>query len=187
MTTAISIKPTPADEPLSWSMKLLVRDLLPDVLVRYRNPPFACAAPASRKTRAIPQAQQRHLMELIERLKASPIAVNTAEANQQHYELPCDFFQKWCWVRSSEIFLLLLSAAMRKIRSNRRKSRMLALTAERAASAAMAIAFWNWAVAGDRCHLWMAKQFAAFASIVCGVQFTHTEGSSSMRAQQPVG
>ena len=30
---------------------------------------------------------------LIEFLKTSPIAVNTKEANQQHYELPVEFFQ----------------------------------------------------------------------------------------------
>ncbi len=31
--------------------------------------------------------------ELIEFLKSSPIAVNTKEANEQHYELPTEFFQ----------------------------------------------------------------------------------------------
>ncbi len=32
-------------------------------------------------------------MELIEFLKSSPIAVNTKEANEQHYELPTEFFR----------------------------------------------------------------------------------------------
>ena len=31
--------------------------------------------------------------DLIELLKVSPIAVNTKEANEQHYELPTEFFQ----------------------------------------------------------------------------------------------
>jgi cyclopropane-fatty-acyl-phospholipid synthase len=33
------------------------------------------------------------MMRFIAQLKASPIAVNTREANTQHYELPCEFFE----------------------------------------------------------------------------------------------
>ncbi len=32
-------------------------------------------------------------MRFIAQLKASPIAINTREANEQHYELPCEFFE----------------------------------------------------------------------------------------------
>src|ERR1700744_576821 len=39
------------------------------------------------------EAQQAHLMSLIDKLKASPIAVNTSEANEQHYEVPTEFYQ----------------------------------------------------------------------------------------------
>lgn len=39
------------------------------------------------------QAQQTHLNELIAELKASPIAINTADANTQHYEVPTEFYQ----------------------------------------------------------------------------------------------
>ncbi|HOZ87777.1 MAG TPA: class I SAM-dependent methyltransferase, partial [Bacteroidia bacterium] len=38
-------------------------------------------------------AQQTHLKNLIEELKASPIAVNTSEANEQHYEVPTQFYR----------------------------------------------------------------------------------------------
>jgi len=42
------------------------------------------------------EAQQAHLMKLIEALKATPtIAVNTQEANEQHYEVPTEFY-KYC-------------------------------------------------------------------------------------------
>ena len=34
-----------------------------------------------------------HVLELISRLKQSPIAINTADANSQHYELPSGFFE----------------------------------------------------------------------------------------------
>jgi cyclopropane-fatty-acyl-phospholipid synthase len=37
--------------------------------------------------------QQAHLMSLIDFLKSSPIAVNTADANEQHYEVPTPFYQ----------------------------------------------------------------------------------------------
>lgn len=41
------------------------------------------------------EAQQEHLMRLIAALKTSPIAVNTQEANAQHYEVPTEFY-KYC-------------------------------------------------------------------------------------------
>jgi cyclopropane-fatty-acyl-phospholipid synthase len=41
------------------------------------------------------EAQQAHLMGLIAELKASPIAVHTQEANEQHYEVPTEFY-KYC-------------------------------------------------------------------------------------------
>jgi len=39
------------------------------------------------------EANQEHLMALIEELRCSPIAVNTSEANQQHYEVPTAFYE----------------------------------------------------------------------------------------------
>ncbi len=38
------------------------------------------------------ELQQQHLMQLISELKNSPIAVHTADANEQHYELPTEFY-----------------------------------------------------------------------------------------------
>jgi cyclopropane-fatty-acyl-phospholipid synthase len=39
------------------------------------------------------QEQQEKLTQLIEELKRSPIAVNTQDANRQHYEVPTRFFE----------------------------------------------------------------------------------------------
>lgn len=39
------------------------------------------------------EMQQMQLMSLIDFLKSSPIAVNTAAANEQHYEVPTQFYQ----------------------------------------------------------------------------------------------
>ena len=45
--------------------------------------------------KATSELQQAHLMSLIEELKASPIAIETEAANEQHYEVPTEFY-KYC-------------------------------------------------------------------------------------------
>jgi cyclopropane-fatty-acyl-phospholipid synthase len=79
--------------PGSWSMRLLERDLLPDFLIRFGIRRLLKARLAEEHQDSL-QAQQRRLMKLITRLRQSPIAVNTADANLQHYELPCAFFER---------------------------------------------------------------------------------------------
>ncbi len=37
--------------------------------------------------------QCKKLLKFVGELKESPIALNTADANQQHYEVPAEFFQ----------------------------------------------------------------------------------------------
>lgn len=39
------------------------------------------------------EIQQQRFNELLEELRNSPIAINTADANQQHYEVPTEFYQ----------------------------------------------------------------------------------------------
>jgi cyclopropane-fatty-acyl-phospholipid synthase len=78
--------------PLSWSMRLLERNLLPDHLVRFGIRRLLKARLAEERQGSV-EAQQRHLMKLIARLRQSPIAINTGEVNLQHYELPCAFFE----------------------------------------------------------------------------------------------
>lgn len=39
------------------------------------------------------EAKQLHLNAYIEKLKASPIAINTSDANEQHYEVPTEFYK----------------------------------------------------------------------------------------------
>jgi cyclopropane-fatty-acyl-phospholipid synthase len=76
----------------SWSMRLLERDLVPDGVIRGRIRALL-AARLRAEDRGDPEHQQAHLMELIAALKASPIAIDTRLANEQHYELPTRFFQ----------------------------------------------------------------------------------------------
>jgi cyclopropane-fatty-acyl-phospholipid synthase len=78
--------------PLSWPMRLLERNLLPDHLVRFGIRRLLKAR-LTEERRGGTEAQQRHLMKLIALLRQSPIAINTGDANLQHYELPCAFFE----------------------------------------------------------------------------------------------
>jgi len=39
------------------------------------------------------EVQQQRFNDLLEELRNSPIAINTADANQQHYEVPTEFYQ----------------------------------------------------------------------------------------------
>jgi cyclopropane-fatty-acyl-phospholipid synthase len=85
MTTLAESSP-----PLGYS--LLERDLLPDWLIRIGIRRLLAARLAG-EDKGSPQAQQAHLMQLVEELRRSPVAIATQEANEQHYELPTRFFE----------------------------------------------------------------------------------------------
>lgn len=71
---------------------LLARQLLPDVAIRFgiRN---LLAKKLREETKASAEEQGEALASFIADLKRSPIAVKTAAANEQHYEVPTDFFK----------------------------------------------------------------------------------------------
>ena len=75
-----------------WHDKLLEQNKVPDFLLRkgIRN---LLKKRLDEEDKGDTEKQQAHLMALIDKLKASPIAVNTADANQQHYEVPTRFYQ----------------------------------------------------------------------------------------------
>jgi len=75
-----------------WYDKLIERNKVPDFLLRKGIRKLLRRRLADEK-KGDTEAQQQHLMALIDHLKASPIAVNTADANQQHYEVPTEFYQ----------------------------------------------------------------------------------------------
>ncbi len=58
------------------------------LLVRY-----LCARKLAELRAGGPEAQQARQMELVQRLRESPIAVATEAANAQHYEVPAAFYQ----------------------------------------------------------------------------------------------
>jgi cyclopropane-fatty-acyl-phospholipid synthase len=77
----------------SFLEKLLVRDLFPDWLIRV-GVRRLLAVRLAEERKADPEAEQASFMRLVEQLKRSPIAVHTAEANAQHYEVPTEFYRQ---------------------------------------------------------------------------------------------
>ena len=75
-----------------WYDKLIEQDKVPDFLLR-QGIRKLLKQRLEDENKGDAEAQQAHLMTLIEQLKASPIAVNTTDANQQHYEVPTQFYQ----------------------------------------------------------------------------------------------
>lgn len=71
---------------------LLEKGLLPDTVIRFGMRRLLAEKIALEKEDGI-EAGQSRLMRLIQEMKTAPIAVATKEANQQHYELPTQFFQ----------------------------------------------------------------------------------------------
>jgi cyclopropane-fatty-acyl-phospholipid synthase len=75
-----------------WYDKLIEQNKVPDVLLRQGIRKLLKQRLADEHKGDV-EDQQAHLMTLIAKLKASPIAVNTADANTQHYEVPTEFYQ----------------------------------------------------------------------------------------------
>ncbi|MFM7213357.1 MAG: SAM-dependent methyltransferase [Verrucomicrobiota bacterium] len=72
--------------------RCLTRDLLPDPLLRLGIRRLLRER-LREENRGGVEAQRRHLQSLIETLRTSPIALETAAANEQHYEVPTRFYQ----------------------------------------------------------------------------------------------
>jgi cyclopropane-fatty-acyl-phospholipid synthase len=94
MTTTTTHPHDDAD-PVATSLatRLLERDIVPDWLIRAGIRRLV-AQRLAEETRGTPEEQQRRLMDFVARLRASPVAINTADANEQHYEVPTEFFTR---------------------------------------------------------------------------------------------
>ena len=72
--------------------KWLELDVLPDWLIRIGIRRLLSKR-LEEEAQGGPEAQAQKLMRFIEHLRASPIAIGTAVANQQHYEVPPEFYR----------------------------------------------------------------------------------------------
>jgi cyclopropane-fatty-acyl-phospholipid synthase len=75
----------------AWYEPLLDRDWVPDWALRLAIRQLL-AARLREEDLGDPERQQAHHMQYVEQLKSSPLALHTTEANQQHYEVPAEFF-----------------------------------------------------------------------------------------------
>lgn len=75
-----------------WFDSLLEKDKIPDSLIRIGIRRLL-AQRLKEEKKENTEARQAHLMALIEELKTSPIAIETEAANEQHYEVPTEFYQ----------------------------------------------------------------------------------------------
>jgi cyclopropane-fatty-acyl-phospholipid synthase len=79
--------------PSSLSLSLLERGLLPDSILRFGIRRLLGARLREQAAGGI-EAQQQRQLDFVEKLEQSPIAIHTADANAQHYELPSAFFER---------------------------------------------------------------------------------------------
>jgi cyclopropane-fatty-acyl-phospholipid synthase len=75
----------------AWYEPLVERDLVPDRILR-AGIRRLIAQRLRAEDKGDPERQQAHFRNYVDRLKASPIAIDTRAANRQHYEVPAEFF-----------------------------------------------------------------------------------------------
>ncbi|MEK7465994.1 MAG: cyclopropane-fatty-acyl-phospholipid synthase family protein [Planctomycetota bacterium] len=103
-----------------FSMKLVAAGLIPDAVVRWKIRGLLAVR--------LREESARNPAELVKQLDASPIAVNTTDANEQHYEVPPRFFELVLGKRLKYSSALFEGAAG----LDEAEERMLALYVERA-------------------------------------------------------
>lgn len=117
----------------SIAMRMLESDSVPDWMIRGRIR-MLLADRLREEDRGSPDAVQAHLMALVQRLRESPIAIETAAANEQHYEVPSEFYQQVLGkhLKYSSCFYESFDVAAAAEGLDAAEARMLALTCERA-------------------------------------------------------
>jgi cyclopropane-fatty-acyl-phospholipid synthase len=75
-----------------WYLSLVEKNIIPDWLIRYK---IRLLLRSRLKAEYVGNNEERQAryMNLIYNLKSSPIAVNTSDANEQHYEVPTAFYK----------------------------------------------------------------------------------------------
>jgi cyclopropane-fatty-acyl-phospholipid synthase len=113
---------------MNWAIELAERRLLPDVLVRAGMRRVLGARLRSERA-GDEESAERRLRAFVDEMRTEPIAVATDAANEQHYELPAEFFATVLgpWLKYSSG---LWPAGVEDLAES--EQRMLELTCERA-------------------------------------------------------
>ena len=147
---------------------LLERNLLPDPLLRFGIRRLL-AQRLREEDKGSAEAQRAHLQALIEELRRSPIAIETAAANEQHYEVPTRFYQL-CLGPRLKYSGALWPAGVTTLAEA--EERMLALYAERA-QLADGQDILELGCGWGSLSLWMAEKFPK--SRITGVSNSRTQ------------
>ncbi len=147
---------------------LLERNLLPDPLLRFGIRRLL-AQRLREEDQGGAEAQLAHLQALIAELRRSPIAIETAAANEQHYEVPTRFYQL-CLGPRLKYSGALWPAGVTTLAEA--EERMLALYAERA-QLADGQAILELGCGWGSLSLWMAERFPN--SHITGVSNSRTQ------------
>ncbi len=147
---------------------LLERNLLPDPLLRFGIRRLL-AQRLREEDQGSAEAQLAHLQALIAELRRSPIAIETAAANEQHYEVPTRFYQL-CLGPRVKYSGALWPAGVTTLAEA--EERMLALYAERA-QLADGQDILELGCGWGSLSLWMAERFPN--SYITGVSNSRTQ------------
>ncbi len=71
---------------------LLEKNLIPDFLIRWKIRKLLSQR-LNDEDKGSDEANKKNLLALIEELKNSPVAIETKSANEQHYEIPTEFYK----------------------------------------------------------------------------------------------
>jgi cyclopropane-fatty-acyl-phospholipid synthase len=82
----------PATEHVSWYTPLLERGLIPRPMIRWQVRRLLADRLRVVRAGGVEHEAER-FRELWRRLQRSPVAVHTREANEQHYEVPTEFYE----------------------------------------------------------------------------------------------
>ena len=72
-------------------MFLIEKGLIPDILIRF-GIRYLVAQRLQEETNTFSKDENHQKDRFISEMEDSPIAINTVDANSQHYELPAEFF-----------------------------------------------------------------------------------------------
>jgi len=149
----------------------LERNLLPDPLLRFGIRRLL-AQRLREEDKGSAEAQRAHLQALIEELRRSPIAIETAAANEQHYEVPTRFYQLCLGPRLKYSGALWPTGVSTLAEA---EERMLALYAERA-QLADGQDILELGCGWGSLSMWMAEKFPK--SRITGVSNSRTQKES---------
>ena len=150
------------------AMKLVEKGLVPDALIRWGIRRLLKIRLRQEDKGGV-EAQSRALQAFIRDLKSGPIAVHTADANAQHYELPTEFF-RLCLGRNMKYSGGLWPEGVNDLDAS--EDAMLGLTCERA-GLADGMEILELGCGWGSLSLWMAERYPR--SAITGVSNSRTQ------------